>query len=77
MESEHGEGAERALAKVKSSEAATPFPKMSAAREGRSQAHMDVLVAVFGKGVAASPNSKASRPGPRLINPQACEQESH
>ena len=27
-----------------------PFPKMSVAKDGHSQAHMDVLVAFFGKG---------------------------
>ncbi len=27
-----------------------PFPKMSVAKDGHSQAHMDVLVAVCGKG---------------------------
>jgi len=31
---------------------AYPFPKMSAAKDGRRQAHMDVLVAFFGKGYA-------------------------
>ena len=38
-----------------------PFPKMSVAKDGHSQAHMDVLVAVFGKGNPTAARHKTLR----------------
>src|SRR5690554_288368 len=42
-----------------------PFPKMSEAMDGRREAHMDVLVAVFGKGPQTLLTSQPRRLGPK------------
>ena len=39
------------------------FPKISKAKDGLREAHMDVLVAVFGKAFPISPSTEATRLG--------------
>ena len=50
-------------------ESGLPLPKMSAAKDGRRQAHMDVLVAVPGKGRLPHSTRQLSRlEGPEPLN---------
>nr|BBJ04786.1 hypothetical protein YBY_26350 [Marinobacter nauticus] len=45
-------------------ESGDSLPKISEARDGRSEAHMDVLVAFFGRESPLSPPPKPGRLGP-------------